>query len=59
VNGFYRTYISACTTVSALIGIDFVNITFGDSFNRTFINAGSASGAVIINYVSHFELFFI
>jgi hypothetical protein len=57
VYGFNRTYIGASTTISAFVRIDFVDITFGDSFNRTLINAGSASGAVIINYVSHFNFF--
>jgi hypothetical protein len=57
VYGFNRTYISARTAVSAFIRINLVNITFGDRFNRAFINAGSASGAVVINYVSHFNIF--
>jgi hypothetical protein len=56
--GFNWTYISAGTTISALVWINFVNITLGDRFNGTFINAGSASSAVIINYVGHFKNIF-
>jgi len=54
MDGFNRTYVSASAAISAFIRIDFVDITFGDSFNRTLVNAGPASGAVVINYVSHF-----
>jgi hypothetical protein len=53
VNCFNRTYIGACATIGANFGINFVDITFRDSFHRTFIDAGSASGAIIINFISH------
>jgi hypothetical protein len=53
MNCFNRTNISAGTAIGADIGVDFINITFGDSFNRTLVNASSASGAVISNNVSH------
>jgi len=56
--GFNWTHISAGTAISALVRINYVNITFGDSFNRTFVNASSARGAVIINNVGHFKVFF-
>ncbi len=54
VYGFNRTYISASAAISTFVWINFVDITFSDRFNRTFVNASSASGAVIINYVGHF-----
>jgi hypothetical protein len=57
VYGFNGTYICTCAAIGAFIRINFINVTFSDSFNRTFINAGSTSGAVIINYVGHFEYF--
>jgi len=53
-NCFNRAYISAGTAIGADIGVDFIDITFGDSFNRTLVNASSASGAVVRNNVSHF-----
>jgi hypothetical protein len=54
MNCFNRTYISAGTAIGADISVNFVDITFGDSFNRTLVNASSASGAVVRNNVSHF-----
>jgi hypothetical protein len=58
VYGFNWTYISAGTTISALIRVNFIDITFGNRFNGTLINTSSASGAIIINYVGHFKFFF-
>jgi hypothetical protein len=54
VNCFNRTYISAGTAIGTNISVDFIDITFSDSFNRTLVNASSASGAVVRNNVSHF-----
>ena len=53
MNCFNRTNIGAGAAISANICVNFVDITFGDSFNRTLINTGSASGAVVRNNVSH------
>jgi hypothetical protein len=47
MNCFYRAYIGAGSAIGANIGIDLVDISFRDSINGTFINAGAASSAVI------------
>jgi len=49
----YRTNIGASATVGAYLRINFVDITFRNSFNRTFIDAGSAGSAIIINFICH------
>ena len=41
------------TAFGAFVGIDGVDITFRNSANWAFIDAGSASNAVFANYVSH------
>jgi hypothetical protein len=56
-NCFYRANISAGAAIGTNISVDFIDITFGDSFNRTLVNASSASGAVVRNNVSHFFKF--
>jgi len=53
VDCFNRAYICACSAVGADLGIDLVNISFGNSLNGTLIDAGSASGAIFIYFVSH------
>lgn len=53
MNCFYRTNICTGTTICANIGINLINITFGYCFNRTFIDAGTASDAIFIYYMSH------
>jgi hypothetical protein len=50
---FNRAYISASATIGAYFGINFVDVAFGNSFYRTFINTSTASGAIIINFISH------
>jgi hypothetical protein len=59
MNCFNRANISTCTTVGANIRINFVNVAFRYRFNRTFINACSASSTIIINFVSHFDYFLV
>ena len=46
---------NACagSAVDALVGIDNVDIAGRDSLYRTFVDAGSASDAGIIDFVSH------
>jgi hypothetical protein len=48
-----RAHISASAAISAGFWINFVDITFRDSFYRAFIDTGSASRAIIINFISH------
>lgn len=45
--------IGASTAINAFVGVDFVDIAFGDSVGGTFAHAGTASNAVIANNVSH------
>jgi hypothetical protein len=53
MNCFYGTNVSAGTAVGAYFRIDFINIAFGNSFNRTFIDASTASDAIFIDNISH------
>ena len=54
MNSFYRTNVGTSTTICANVGIDFVDITFGNCFHRALINTCSASCAIFVNFVSHF-----
>lgn len=45
--------VCACAALGALVGVDGVDITFRNSANGAFIDAGSACNAVFANYVSH------
>ena len=53
MNCFYRAHICACSAVGAGFGVNLIDITFGNCFNRAFIDAGSTSCAIFINLVSH------
>jgi hypothetical protein len=53
VDCFHGANIGACSAIRANFGINLVDITFGDSFYGTLIDTGSASGAIIIDFVSH------
>ncbi len=53
VNCSGRTSVCTSTTICANIRIDFINITFRNSFNGTFTNASTASNTIFTNYVSH------
>lgn len=48
-----RANIGASATIGAYFGINFVDVAFGNSFYRTFINTSTTSGAIIINFISH------
>jgi len=52
-DGVNRTIRLAYSTIDALIGIDDVDITFGDAINRTIRFAGTASDAGIQNFSWH------
>jgi hypothetical protein len=54
VNCLNRAYIGAGTTIGADIRIDFIDITLRYSFYGTLVYAGSASSAIVIDFVSHF-----
>jgi hypothetical protein len=59
MNRLYRTNISASAAIGANFRINFIDITFGNSFNGTLIDTGSASCAIIIDFVSHDLLFYV
>ena len=59
MNCFYRTNICTSATIGTCFCIDLVNITFRNCFNRTFIDASSASGAIVINYIGHDSVSFM
>ncbi len=48
---------SASATVDAGVGVDVVDITFRDSANGAFGEAGAASDTFVGNYVSHSSQF--
>ena len=50
---FHRANIGACATVGADFGIDLVDVAFRDRFNGALVDAGSASGAIFIYFISH------
>ena len=55
---FRRAGIHTGCTIGAHIRINFINIAFGNSAFRAFINAASTCDAIICNYVSHFLFVF-
>jgi hypothetical protein len=59
MNCLYGANICACATIGANFGINLVDITFGNRFNGTLIDTGSASSAFITNFVSHDSLFYV
>lgn len=48
---------SASATVDAGVGVDVVDVTFRDSANGAFGEAGAASDTFVGNYVSHSSQF--
>jgi hypothetical protein len=55
----YRANICTCSTIGAYIRIDFIDITLRYCFNRTLIDASSASCAIFVDFVSHFYYFLV
>jgi hypothetical protein len=49
----YRANIGAGAAVGADFGIDLVDVTFRDRFNGALVDAGSASSAIFIYFISH------
>ena len=45
--------VSASAAFRALVGVDAVDVAFGDSSDGALIDAGAASNTVFANYVSH------
>jgi hypothetical protein len=59
VNGFGGADFCTGTAVGADIGVNFIDVTFGDCLNGAFVDAGAASDAVFINYVCHDNRFYV
>jgi hypothetical protein len=55
MNCLYRANVGAGTTIGTYIRVNLIDITLRYSLNRTFIYTGSASCAIIINNVSHYN----
>jgi hypothetical protein len=53
MNGIRGTNVCTGAAIGAYFRIDLIDIAFGNSFYRTFIDAGSASDAIIIDNISH------
>jgi len=53
VDSFHRTYIHTRGTIRTKFRVNNIDITFGNSFFWTFINACSASSTIISYYMSH------
>ena len=52
-DGIVRASTSAGAATNALIGINDVDVSFGNSAHRAFIDAGAASDAFVCDFVSH------
>jgi hypothetical protein len=52
-DGIVRASTSAGAATNALIGINDIDATFGNSAHRAFIDASAASDAFVCNFVSH------
>jgi hypothetical protein len=59
MNSFYWANIRASSAVGANFRINFIDIAGAYSFYRTFINTGTAGGAIFRNYVCHYKLFWL
>jgi len=53
MNCLNRANICARTTVGANIRIDLINIPFGNCLNGAFVDTGTASSAIFVDFVSH------
>jgi len=59
MNGLNGANIGAGTAIGAQIGINYINVPFGNCFNRTFIDAGTTCSTQIrINFVCHNSISF-
>ena len=59
MNCFYRANVGASATIGTSFRVDGVNVTFSNCFNRTFIDTASASGAIVIDNISHVSVSFM
>lgn len=59
MNCFNWTNICTGATISTGFRVDQVDVTFSNCFNRTFIDAGSASGAIVVNNIGHDSVSFM
>jgi len=59
MNCLNRANICTSTTIGADIRIDLIDITLRYCFNRTLVNASSASCAIVADFVSHLYYFLV
>jgi hypothetical protein len=59
MNCLNRANISTCPAIGTQIRIYLIDVAFRNSFNRTFINTGSACSAIFIDNVSHVFYFLV
>ena len=57
MNSLNRANVGAGTTIGTHIRVNPIDITLRYGLNRTFIYTGSASCAIIRNFVSHYKSF--
>jgi hypothetical protein len=53
MNSLNGTNIGASTTIGTYIWVNLIDITLGYCLHWALVNAATASGAIIGNYVSH------
>lgn len=56
MNGLDRAYIGAGPAIGAFLGIDHVDISFGNGLFRTFVDTRITCRTFIIYNICHFEL---
>jgi len=53
VDRLNRAHVGAGAAIGAHFRVNFIDIALRNSFHRAFINAGTASGAIVVDFVSH------
>ncbi len=53
VDGFDRAHVGAGAAIGADFRVDLVDVAFGNGLDGTFIDAGPASCAIFIYFISH------
>jgi hypothetical protein len=59
MNCLYWANIGAGATIGANFRINLIDIALRYCFNWALINTGAASGAVVVNYVSHRKIILV
>jgi len=59
MDGLHRANVGTSAAIGANLGVNLVDIAFRDSFHRALVDTGSASGAVIIDFISHDQIIWV